>query len=278
MTTNDSRTDAQLRMTRVGGHSIAYRESGSGSALVLLHGFLSDSRCWQPQLSALSDRFRVVAWDAPGAGSSSDPSEPFNTAAYAHCFAGFLDALDIRRVHMLGLSWGGILSQEFYRLYPDRLCSLILAGTYAGWKGSLPDHVWRERLASCLRDASASRDAVVAKLLPSMFSDTAPQHIIELQAAIMSEYHPIGFRLMALSSAEMDTRDFLPLIKVPTLVLWGVHDRRSPLNAAEQIAALVPGAELALIPDAGHVSNMERPDAFNSHVRRFCLSHEDRVA
>ena len=91
-------------------------------------------------------------------------------------------------------------------------------------------------------------------------------------SAIVSEFHPVGFRLMSLSSAEVDTRDLLPKIDVATLLLWGDEDRRSPLPVAEQFHAAIPGAELAIIPNAGHVSNMEQPEAFNGHVRRFCLS------
>jgi len=73
--------DMELKFAEVDGHAIAYREAGQGPALVLFHGFLCDSRCWRCQVTGLSDRFRVVAWDAPGAGSSSDPTEPFTTSS-----------------------------------------------------------------------------------------------------------------------------------------------------------------------------------------------------
>ena len=265
-------TGAQLHSVKVDGQTIAYRQAGDGRALVLLHGFLCDSRCWRPQLSHLSDQFRVVAWDAPGAGSSSDPPNTFTTASYAHCLAGFLDAIGIEWAHVLGLSWGGILAQEFYRLYAERFRSLVLADTYAGWRGSLPETVWKERLTTCLQDASGPPEALVAKFLPGIFTDAAPQHLREELSAIVSEFHPVGFRLMSLSSAEVDTRGLLPSIDVATLVLWGDDDRRSPLHVAEQFHAAIPGAKLAIIPNAGHLSNMEQPDVFNGHVRRFCLS------
>jgi len=264
-------TDIELSCVDVDGYSIAYRQAGEGPALVLLHGFLCDSRCWRRQLIGLSERFRVVAWDAPGAGSSADPAGALTTADYARCLAGFLDRVGVDRAHVVGLSWGGILAQEFFRLYPQRLRCLVLADTYAGWRGSLPDAVWKERLATCLLDSEGPPDALVAKMLPGMFSDAAPQSVRDELSAIVSEFHPIGFRLMSLSSAEMDTRDLLPRIDVPTLVLWGEDDRRSPMGIAEQLHAAILGAELATIPNAGHVSNMEQPDAFNDHVRRFCL-------
>jgi pimeloyl-ACP methyl ester carboxylesterase len=265
-------TGAPLRSVQVDGRTIAYRETGQGPALVLLHGFLCDSRCWIGQLSSLADRFRVVAWDAPGAGASSDPPDSFTTASFNGCLAGFLDAVGIERAHVLGLSWGGILAQEFYRHYPERLQSLVLADTYAGWRGSLPESVWKERLATCLEDAGGPPEALVAKFLPGVFTDAAPQQLRDAMAAIVSDFHPLGFRLMSSSSAEVDTRDLLPDIDMATLLLWGDDDRRSPLRIAEQFRTAIPGAELAIVANAGHLSNMEQPDAFNGQVRRFCLS------
>lgn len=264
-------THTQLRHVDVGGRAIAYREAGDGTALVLLHGFLCDSRCWRRQLTGLRGRFRAIAWDAPGAGSSWDPPETFTTMDYAHCLASFLDAIDAACAHLVGLSWGGILAQEFYRVSPTRVRSLVLADTYAGWKGSFPEPVWRERLETCLRESTGPVDAVVARLLPGMFTDDVPVEVREELGAIMSEFHPVGFRVMSRSSASMDTRALLPRIDVPTLVLWGADDRRSPMHVAEQLRTAIPGAELAIIPEAGHVSNMEQPDAFNACVGRFCL-------
>jgi pimeloyl-ACP methyl ester carboxylesterase len=265
-------TDADLSFTEVDGQSIAYRNAGHGPALVLLHGFLCDSRCWRQQLSGLSDQFRVVAWDAPGAGRSSDPPPTFTTASYVRCLASFLDALGIDRAHVVGLSWGGIVAQELYRRCPERVRSLVLADTYAGWRGSLPEAAWRQRLATCLADAESPPDTLVAKMLPGLFSDAVAAEVREELAGILREFHPIGFRLMATSSAEVDTRDLLPSIHTPTLLVWGEDDRRSPVEVAERLRAMIPGAEVAIIPRAGHVSNMEQPETFNSHVRRHCLS------
>jgi pimeloyl-ACP methyl ester carboxylesterase len=266
--------DCKLRAVDVDRRSIGYREAGRGDALVLLHGFLCDSRCWRPQLATLSDRFRVIAWDAPGAGSSPDPPDTFRTADWAHCLARFLDALDVDRAHVVGLSWGGILAQELYRLYAARIRTLVLADTYAGWKGSLGEHACDDRLAMCLDRSTRPPHELVAEFIPGMFTDDVAPEIPEALAAIMSEFRPAGFRLMSISSAEMDTRDLLPTIDVPTLVLWGADDRRSPVLVAEQMSSAIPGAELVVIPNAGHVSNMEQPAAFDEHVRRFCSIHD----
>jgi pimeloyl-ACP methyl ester carboxylesterase len=135
-------TSAELTHAEVNGRSVAYWYAGEGPPLVLVHGFLCDSRCWRRQLADLSDRFRVVAWDAPGAGSSFDPPDPFTITDWAQCLAQFLDVVGTERAQILGLSWGGILAQEFYRLYPARVLALILSDTYAGWIGSRKAPRW----------------------------------------------------------------------------------------------------------------------------------------
>ena len=95
----------------------------------------------------------------------------------------------------------------------------------------------------------------------------------EEMSAVVSECHPLGFRLMAKSSADTDTTDLLPDNGVPTLVLWGNVDRRSPMNIAEQLRDAIPNAELAVIANAGHLSNMEQPEEFNAQVCRLCQSN-----
>lgn len=252
--------------------SIAYERTGNGPALVLLHGFLFDSRAWRPQLESLSNDFTVVAWDAPGAGQSSDPPERFALGDWADCLAGVLDAAEVRQAHIAGVSWGGILAQEFYRSRPERVRSLVLADTYAGWRGSLGDSISEERLAACLHDSSLPASEVVPKYLPGMHSESATPTVRDELATIMSDFHPVGFRLMATSSARSDTRELLESIRVPTLLVWGDADARSPMRVAHQIHDAIPTARLAIIRGAGHLSNLEAPAQFNAEVRDFCLS------
>jgi pimeloyl-ACP methyl ester carboxylesterase len=224
-------------------------------------------------LEDLSDAFTVVAWDAPGVGESSDPPDPFTITDWAVCLAAFLDALDIARAHVLGLSWGGLLAQELYRLSPTRIKALILADTYAGWKGSLGEEVSQQRLARCERESSLPAPEFIARWVPVEFFSDASLDLQEEMAAVVSEFHPLGFRLMAKTLADSDTTDLLSTIDFPTLLLWGEDDRRSPLDVAGRFHDLIRGAELVVIPRAGHVSNMEQPGAFDAHVRRFCSAN-----
>lgn len=254
---------------KVHGLSVAYEQIGYGPALVLLHGFTQDSRVWRPQLESLSRHFTLIAWDAPGAGQSSDPPETFGIGDWAHTLAEHLDVCGVQQAHILGLSWGGLLAQEFYRRHAERVLSLVLADTYAGWKGSLPEPIPQERLAACLQDASLPPSDFVQKYLSGMFSEFPSQEIQDQLAVIMADFHPLGFRLMATALAQADTRDLLPNIRVPTLLIWGDADKRSPVSVAYQMRDAMPAARLAIISGAGHVSNLEAPTQFNAEVLAF---------
>jgi pimeloyl-ACP methyl ester carboxylesterase len=211
----------------------------------------------------------VVAWDAPGAGASPDPAESFTITDWAHSLAGFLDELDIDRADVLGLSWGGVLAQEFYRVYPARVDRLVLADTYAGWKGSLPANAVEQRRARCYRDALRPAHDVVAEWVPKDFFFDAPPDLAAEMAKVVADFHPVGFRLMARSLADTDTSPVLETIDVPSLLLWGEGDTRSPLSVAEQLRSAIRGSELRVIPGAGHISNMEKPEEFNRLVLEF---------
>jgi pimeloyl-ACP methyl ester carboxylesterase len=104
-----------------------------------------------------------------------------------------------------------------------------------------------------------------------MFSDAPPKAARDELANIMAATHPLGFPLMARALATADTREMLPTIRVPTLLVWGDADKRSPVEIANQLREAIPGATLAVLGGAGHVSNMEQPEAFNRVVRQFCL-------
>jgi pimeloyl-ACP methyl ester carboxylesterase len=265
---------AAVSSVDVRGRSIVYRRAGSGAPLVLLHGFLCDSRVWRRQVAALSDEFDVVAWDAPGAGLSPDPPEGFALADWATCLADFIGALGLGPAHIAGLSWGGLLAQELFRLAPERVRTLILADTYAGWNGSFGDEVARQRLARCERESSLAAEEFVRVWVPvEFFTEAVAPDVAEEMATVVQDFHPRGFRLMARSLAETDTTDLLRTIDVPTLLLWGDGDRRSPLEVAAAFEAAIPSAELRVIANAGHVSNMERPEVFSEHVRRFARSN-----
>ena len=252
-----------------GGLEIAYREAGDGAPVVLLHGAASNGRMWGPQLDGLSDRLRVIAWDEPGSGGSSEPAQDFGLAGYADTLARFIEALGFASVHVGGLSWGGVLALELYRRHPDRVTSLILADTYAGWKGSLSEAECAQRLSAALEQTSMPEDQF-APSLPGLFAPGASASAVDQLETIMADTRPSNLRRTAIAIAACDQRDLLPRIGVPTLLIWGEQDARSPLTVADQFRAAIPDARLVRIPGAGHMSNIEQPERFNGAVREFC--------
>jgi pimeloyl-ACP methyl ester carboxylesterase len=260
----------------VSGLRIAYERAGSGPPLVLLHGFVGDARgTWGHQLEELSDDFTVVAWDGPGTGQSADPPEGFRLPEFADCLAGLLAALELRHPHVAGLSFGGALALELYRRHPAIPRTLILANAYAGWAGSLSPAAAADRLQFCLEVADQPPDAFTQSMLPSMFSGSAAPERVAAFAARVREFHPVGFRVMALALAEADLRPVLEQVSVPTLVVCGDRDTRAPLPVAEALHAGIPGSQLVVMEDVGHVSAVEAPEQFNAALRQF-LGGTDR--
>jgi pimeloyl-ACP methyl ester carboxylesterase len=258
-----------MEMIEVDGLRIAYERAGDGPPLVLLHGYVGDGpTTWRRQVEGLCEEFTVVAWDAPGAGDSSDPPESFGMAGYADCLAGFVDRLRLEKPHVAGLSFGGALALELCRRHPAVPMTLILASAYAGWGGSLSAEVAEQRLQQALVLADLAPDEFMGALLPTMFSEaTAPETVDEFGASMLA-FHPAGFRAMARASAE-DLRDVLPGLNVRTLLVYGDKDVRAPLTVAEDLEAAISGSMLVVLPDTGHLCNIEAPDDFNRAVRNF---------
>ncbi len=254
----------------IAGLSIAFERAGTGSPLILLHGGVTDSRDWRRQMPAFAREFDVIAWDAPGCGQSSDPPEDtFRLADYADCLAGLVTLLGLERPHVLGLSFGSGLALELYNRYPEIPRTLILASAYAGWAGSLPSEEVEARLQGVLRDSDRPPDELVGEWLPSLRSESTPTEAIDDMVAIISEFHPVGARTMARAFAEADLREVLPSIEVPTLLLYGEHDPRSPLHVAAELHDQIPKSELQVIPGAGHMTNYDDPQRFNDAVLTF---------
>jgi pimeloyl-ACP methyl ester carboxylesterase len=225
------------------------------------------------EADGLGDDFTVVALDAPGAGRSGDPPESFGMAGYADCLAGLVERLGLGRPHLAGLSFGGALA--LHRRHPAVPRTLVLASAYAGWAGSLPAEVTEQRLGQAMVLADLPPAEFVGRLLPTMFSEGTPPELVEAFGASMLGFHPAGFRAMARASAE-DLRDALPRVDVPTLLVCGDQDVRAPLAVAEGLHTAIPGSTLVVLPDAGHICNVEAPEAFNQAVRSFLQSSGGR--
>ena len=253
----------------VGGLSIAVERAGTGPVVALAHGFVGDARStWGSQIDSLSDEFTVIAWDAPGAGASSDPPEDFGMDAYADCFAGLLRALGIERAHLAGLSFGGALLLAAFHRHRGLASSLTLVSGYAGWVGSLGKEEADRRLARSLEASRLMPDEFVAAMAPSMVSPSADVERVAPFVDSVRAFRPTGFRAMALASYA-DQRHVLAEIDVPTLLLCADQDVRAPVSVGKSMHDSVADSELVILAGPGHAITVEAPDEVTRELRRF---------
>lgn len=258
-----------METVELDGLQIAYQRVGQGPPLVLFHGVGEDSRIWRPQLEGLSDEFTVFAWDAPGCGQSDDPAPDLSADELGAITAGFLRAAVPAKPHLLGLSWGSIVALELYRGYPWVPASLVLVSAYAGWAGSLPPEEVERRYAQVQAEIGQPPEKFIDEWLPTLFTSKADPAVVAEAARIMAGVRPAGMRALLSASGRADYRPVLPTISIPTLLVYGADDQRSPLTVAQALLRQIPGSTLSVIPDVGHLAAMEAPETFNTEVRNF---------
>jgi 3-oxoadipate enol-lactonase len=241
------------------------------SVVLLSHSLGSSGIMWEPQLPALEASYTVLRMDTRGHGQSSAPPGPYTFQALARDVIGLLDALDIRQVHFVGLSMGGMIGQALAIHHPRRLLSLTLCDTAASNPPGAAE-IWRQRIAQIHREGLAGLlEPTLARWFSPEFLQSAPPIVekIRLQflATPVAGYLGCCEAIMALDFAAQ-----LPVIRVPTLIMVGEHDPGTPVSAAREIQAGIAGSLLEILAGARHLSNVERPQDFNRIVLDF-LSH-----
>jgi 3-oxoadipate enol-lactonase len=249
---------------------IGFTEAGhGGTPIVFLHGVGSDKSVWEPQLAHFGRTRRAVAFDYPGYGESDPAPEGTTRDDYAAAIFAAMDSLAIETAHVCGLSLGGVVAIAMHTVAPQRCASLILADTFAVHPDG-PGIYERSLLAS--DDLRALAEARVDFLLAPGALDDVKDEVVETMARI----DPAAYRVGAEAVWLADQRDRAAAIGRPTLVLCGEADKVTPPALSEELAALIPGAKLATIPGAGHISNLERPAEFDAHVEEFLAEVERR--
>ncbi|WP_085937330.1 alpha/beta fold hydrolase [Enhydrobacter aerosaccus] len=261
-----------MRVLDLGGRTFSYLDQGAGQPLVLLHGIGSAARSFDQQVGGLSGRWRVVAWDAPGYGGSSDLAIDGPTAAdYAEALLAFLTALDIRECHLLGHSLGCLTAARFCADHPDRVLSLTLC-SIAGGHGALPEPERLKLLEQRIGDVTTlGAQGMAEKRAPRLLGPTAPPGALERVIDTMGSVRASGYGQAArmLSTGEI-TADIKRLpSRLSGQVIFGDNDLITPPARNRAIAAQWPGAEVHVVAGAGHALYLEQPDAFNELVANF---------
>jgi len=251
---------------------IAYDDHGIGLPVIFLHAFPLNRSMWTGLASALlkEQRYRLVAADWRGFGESTINNTISTMELFADDVAGLMDTLGMRQAILCGLSMGGYAALAFLQKYPQRIAGLILADTRPGVDS---DEVKanRERVA---RLAETRGNGAIADLhIPTLLSDHTRRHHPEVEAQIrrmVAAVTPSGIAAASRGMAQRaDLTHLLSTIAFPTLVIVGELDTFTPPEMVREYAAKIPAAQLAIIPHAGHLSNMEQPEAFFAVVRNF---------
>lgn len=243
-------------------------EAGSGGTpIVFLHGVGSDKSVWAPQLQHFGNSRRALAFDYPGYGDSAPAPEGTTRDDYARAIVAALDALEVERAHICGLSLGGVVAIAMHALAPQRCASLTIADSFAAHPDGQGIY---ERSVAGSSDLRALAEARVDVLMAPGASDGLRNAVVETMAAI----DPAAYRIGAAAVWLADQRERAGAIDVPTLVLCGEEDRVTPVELSTDLAEIIPGARLETIPGAGHLSNIERAATFNAYVDTFLAEVE----
>ena len=269
---------------KINGVEHYYEIKGIGTPLVFVHGGFVDSRMWDPQMESFANCFQVIRYDLRGHGQTGGtPTPKYSIDTFADDLKSLLEALNLDRIILCGLSLGGMIAQSFAVLYSDRLKVLVLADTAVSVRLTLSDKFQRYILAPkwmmlvTIRWMSVprfvnfsfnlekvtrssdwfSRDPETMEYVRNAMLNTTTEEYLKIYAAIYE------FDLLDLAS-----------INVPTLILNGEFESKAVFRHTEEMLKLIPNVEYRTVSCAGHTSNMENPIAFNELLNNFLARNE----
>jgi pimeloyl-ACP methyl ester carboxylesterase len=238
-----------------------------------LQGLNAPGAAWAVQLAHFAKSHRGIAPDARGVGRSDAPAGPYTTSQMADDAARVLDACGVPSAHVVGLSLGGAVAQELALAHPERVRSLALLGTFAHQSGRSRARMEAWRVLYPLAAQSAELRAAWEKqayawLFTERFWRNEANVRAALRFAATQPLQPVaGFVGQIDAALAHDTRERLPSLRVPALVIHGAVDQMASPEGAEELARLIPGAELLVVPEVGHAVNLEGQRAVNPALR-----------
>ncbi|HSK70786.1 MAG TPA: alpha/beta fold hydrolase [Pyrinomonadaceae bacterium] len=256
--------------------NIAFKEYGSGNAVILLHAFPLSRKMWQPQIEALTAaNFRVITPDLRGFGDNDSFADINTMEDMARDIAELTDTLKIEKAIFGGLSMGGYILFNFFRLFPEKIAALVFADT----NSAADTEQKREGRFDLIENIEQNgAQALIDEMLPNLVSNYTKNNNQELLSEIEKMFREVNPKAAIAALRGMaerqDHSDCLSEISLPTLLIFGEDDKVTNLEIAREMDQKIPNSKLEIIKNAGHYSNLEQPESFNSVLVDFCQTIE----
>jgi 3-oxoadipate enol-lactonase len=235
----------------------------SGRAIAFINSLGTDLRIWDAVVAPLTDANRIVRYDKRGHGLSELPAGASTMADYARDLAALLDHLGVRGALIVGLSIGGLIAQELYRQRPELVGALILSDT-AAKIGT--EEMWASRIAAVENGGIASiADSILQRWFSAAFRVSRTDELIGWRM-MLTRTDKAGYLAACGALREADLRPFCARIRVPTLCIVGEEDGSTPVEVVRELAGMIGGARFEIIAGAGHLPNLEKPDAIGACI------------
>ena len=258
---------------------IAFDHAGTGPLVVFLHGIGGNRTNWTEQLQAVADTFHAVAWDARGYGESDDYEGPLSFVDFSGDLVRLLDHFGVAWAHLVGLSMGGRIALDFYERHPDRVASLVLCDTFPGFDGESFPRAEREKFVRSRRDpllAGRTPREMAPPVAKSLVSRSAGPEVVARLVESMAALHTDSYIKAIEATTHYEQVADLAQIAVPVQLIVGQDDTLTPPSLSESMAAALPDARLEILEKAGHLTNLEQPEAFNDVLGKFLEEVRDR--
>jgi pimeloyl-ACP methyl ester carboxylesterase len=261
-----------MPQVQVGDVDLYYESRGEGEPLVLIPGFGTGLWLWFKQAEAFAGRFRTIVFDPRGVGRSAGAGVPWTMRGFADDVAALLSALGVERAHVLGVSFGGFVAQEFALAHPQMLGRLVLCCTSFGGTRHLPPSASiLQAMASTagLNTEERTRRNLLPTFAPKFVAER-PEEVERVTALRLG--HPVGepaHLAQVQAAAAFDASARVSRIEAPTLVITGDEDAIVPPENSRNLAASIRGARLLVFEGAGHMVFVERAEEFNRAVIEF---------
>lgn len=240
--------------TSVGRIGFAEASGGDGTPIIFLHGVGSDKSVWRSQVDHFGSSRRAVAFDYPGYGESDFLSDATRDD-FAAAIVAAMDALDIEKAHLCGLSLGGVVAIAMHSSAPERCASLIIADSFAVHPQGQAIH---DRSIAASSDMRGLAEARIGALM-ALADPAVRAEVIDTMARIDPGAYRLGARAVWLANQA----ERAEAIRVPTLIICGDEDAITPPALSEELVKLIPGSQLETIQGASHLANVDKPEEFN---------------